>query len=112
MFFDSWSDVGRVAALGAGAYLVLVIGLRISGKRTLAKLNAYDLVVTVALGSTLATILLSTDVSLIDGVTAFAVLILAQFCVAWLATRVRVLRRATRSDPALLLLDGHLLDDV
>jgi uncharacterized membrane protein YcaP (DUF421 family) len=32
--------------------------LRVSGKRTLAKLNAFDFVVTVALGSTLATILL------------------------------------------------------
>jgi len=33
--------------------------LRVSGKRTLAKLNAFDFVVTVALGSTLATILLN-----------------------------------------------------
>lgn len=84
MFFDSWSDVGRVVVLGTSAYLVLVIALRTSGKRTLAKLNAFDLVVTVALGSTLATILLSQDVSLVDGVTAFAVLIVAQFAVAWL----------------------------
>jgi uncharacterized membrane protein YcaP (DUF421 family) len=41
--------------------------LRVSGKRTLAKMNAFDLVVTVALGSTLATILLSADVSLAEG---------------------------------------------
>jgi uncharacterized membrane protein YcaP (DUF421 family) len=34
--------------------------LRIAGKRTLAKMNAFDMVVTVVLGSTLATILLCT----------------------------------------------------
>jgi uncharacterized membrane protein YcaP (DUF421 family) len=37
----------------------------LSGKRTLAKMNAFDLVVTVALGSTLATILLSRDVAFV-----------------------------------------------
>jgi uncharacterized membrane protein YcaP (DUF421 family) len=39
-----------------------VLLLRVSGKRTLSKLNAFDLVVTVALGSTLATVLLSKGV--------------------------------------------------
>jgi uncharacterized membrane protein YcaP (DUF421 family) len=44
--------------------------LRISGKRTLSKMNAFDLVVTVALGSTLATVLLSTDVALAEGLSS------------------------------------------
>jgi uncharacterized membrane protein YcaP (DUF421 family) len=39
------------------------VTLRLSGKRTLAKLNAFDFVVTIAIGSTLATILLNTTVS-------------------------------------------------
>lgn len=55
MLFDGWADLGRVVALGAAAYTVMVIVLRVSGKRTLAKLNAFDLVVSVALGSVLAT---------------------------------------------------------
>ena len=56
MFFDSWTALGRVLLVGTLAYVALVAILRISGKRTLTKLNAFDLVVTVALGSTLATI--------------------------------------------------------
>ena len=51
---------------------MLVIFLRLSGKRTLSKMNAFDLVVTVALGSTLATVLLTKDVALADGALAFA----------------------------------------
>ena len=50
MFFESWSSLGRILAVGALAYMALVLLLRISGKRTLTKLNAFDLVVTVALG--------------------------------------------------------------
>ena len=55
-------------------YVALIALLRISGKRTLAKLNALDLVVTVALGSTLATVLLSSTVALVEGITTLALL--------------------------------------
>ena len=67
MVFDRWSDVGRCWCWAPLAYVVMVVVLRMSGKRTLAKLNAFDLVVTVALGSVLATIALSSDVSFVDG---------------------------------------------
>ena len=36
MWFDSWSDIVRILAVGAAAYLTLVVLLRMSGKRTLA----------------------------------------------------------------------------
>ncbi len=45
MLFDGWSDVVRVLAKGAASYVVMVAVLRVSGKRTLAKFNAFDLVV-------------------------------------------------------------------
>ncbi len=74
MFFDSWQGIGRVIVVGTLAYAALITILRISGKRTLTKMNAFDLVVTMALGSTLATIVLSKDVALAEGVVAFALL--------------------------------------
>jgi uncharacterized membrane protein YcaP (DUF421 family) len=111
VFFDSWSDVGRVVVLGGLSYVGLVVALRVSGKRTLAKLNAFDLVVTVAIGSTLATILLSSSVSLVDGLVAFAVLIGAQFAITQLSIRWRPARRVAKSDAALLLEDGHFCDE-
>ena len=75
MLFQGWSGIGRTALISVTAYAALVLFLRISGKRTLSKLNAFDLVVTVALGSTLATILLSQDVALAEGLTALGMLI-------------------------------------
>jgi uncharacterized membrane protein YcaP (DUF421 family) len=63
----------RTVVVGVLAYIGVVVILRVSGKRTLSKMNAFDLVVTVALGSTLATILLSKDVAHVEGITAFLV---------------------------------------
>jgi uncharacterized membrane protein YcaP (DUF421 family) len=90
------------------AYALLVLFLRISGKRTLAKMSAFDLVVTVALGSTLSTILVSRDVPLADGVVALALLIGLQYGVAWTSVRWPWFERVVKSGPSLLLHRGEL----
>ena len=48
MFFDGWHDLMRIAVVGTLAYAGRVVLLRAAGKRTLAKMNAFDLVVMVA----------------------------------------------------------------
>lgn len=106
MFYDSASDLLRVLVVGVLAYIALVFLLRVTGKRTLSKMNAFDLVVTVALGSTLATVLLSKDVSLAEGVLAFAVLILLQYAVTWLSVRSNRFQNWIKAEPQLLLRDG------
>lgn len=110
MFFDSWADLGRTAAVGTLAYVALVLLLRIFGKRTLTKLNAFDLVVTVALGSTLATVLLSKDVSLAEGVLALALLITLQFGITWLSVRSPRFQSFVKAEPRLLLHRGQFVD--
>src|SRR5690349_17496418 len=75
IFFDNWSKLGRSFVLALLAYVALVFLLRISGKRTLSKLNVFDFVFVVALGSTLATTILSPGTTLADGLMAFIVLI-------------------------------------
>lgn len=108
-FFDSWSGLLRTLVVGVAAYVALVLLLRITGKRTLSKLNAFDLVVTVALGSTLASILTSKSVPLAEGLAALALLILLQLGVTWLSVRVAWFDRVIKAEPALLLRDGELL---
>ena len=111
MWFDSWADVLRIILVGSAAYATLVIVLRVSGKRTLGQLNAFDFVVTVALGSILATILLSTDVSWTEGAAAFLLVATLQFLVAWVSARWPRARAAFTSRPVLLLADGELRRD-
>ena len=111
ILFQGWSGIGRVLVVGTLAYVYLILLLRVSGKRTLAKLNAFDLVVTVALGSTLATILLSDTVGLAEGMTALTLLAGLQFAVAWISVRSKQFARTVRSEPTLLLRDGSFLAD-
>jgi uncharacterized membrane protein YcaP (DUF421 family) len=87
-----------------------VLLLRVSGKRTLAKLNAFDLIVTVALGSTLATVLLSKSVALVEGLAAFALLAGLQYLVAWLSVRSSRFGELVKSEPTLLLHRGRFLE--
>ncbi len=109
VFFDGWFNAFRPLLVGLLAYVVLVVFLRVSGKRTLSKMNAFDLVVTVALGSTLATVLLSKDVALAEGAAAFLLLVGLQFVVTWLSVRSTWVRRLVKSEPTLLLYKGQFI---
>ena len=112
MFFDSWGGLLRVPLVGTLAYVALVLFIRVSGKRTLTKLNAFDLVVTVALGSTLSSVLLNTSVALSEGVLAMATLIAFQFVITFVSVRSSDFEALVKSEPTLLLCRGRFLDAV
>lgn len=109
MFFTGWEGLIRTVVIGTLAYVVHIIFLRISGRRTLSKMNAFDFLVTVALGSTLATVLLSKDVALAEGAVAFALLIGLQFVVTWSSVRARWVRQLVTGEPLMLLYRGRIL---
>ena len=111
MFFDGWPGIARVVIVGTFAYAALIAMLRVSGKRTLSKLNAFDLVVTVALGSTFATILISKDVALLEGLVAFMVLIVGQYVITFLSARFSGVRNVVKNRPRLLVYRGKVLED-
>ncbi|MCM3573657.1 MULTISPECIES: DUF421 domain-containing protein [Mesobacillus] len=111
MFFNSWDNIWRTLIVGVLAYAALILLLRISGKRTLSKMNAFDLIVTVALGSTLATILLNKKVALAEGITAFFILIALQYAVAWSSIRSDSFKRLIKSDPKLIFYQGKYLKE-
>lgn len=108
MWFESWSDIARVVLVGCATYAFLVVVLRSFGGRTLAQLNAFDFIVTVALGSTLATALLSSDVTWAEGAVALAVLVALQFAIAWISSRWPSVRGAVTASPHVLLREGAI----
>lgn len=111
MIFDGWSDITRVIVIGTLAYLGMVILLRASGNRTLSKMNSFDLVVTVAFGSTLSAVLTNKDVSLAEGLAAIALLVILQFVITWLAVRSKKISSMIKTKPSLLLKDGAFMAD-
>jgi uncharacterized membrane protein YcaP (DUF421 family) len=111
MVFNGWGSLGRTLVIGLIAYISLILLLRTSGKRTLSKMNAFDLVVTIALGSTLATVILSKTVALVEGVASMALLIACQYMVTWLSVRSNTLSRLVRAEPTMLVYNGTYLRD-
>ena len=112
MWFDTWGDLVRIILVGAAAYAVLVAVLRLFGKRTLSQLNAFDFVVTVAIGSILATTLLNADVTLTEGAVALGLLLGLQYLIARVSTRWPRVRSGITSNPTLLLVDGRIQYDM
>lgn len=95
-------DLIKMIIIGTASYVVIVIVLRTSGKRTLSKMNAFDFIVTVALGSVLANIIVNYETLLWEGITAFCLLVLLQYLSTWLSVRSQKVRSLLKSKPALL----------
>jgi uncharacterized membrane protein YcaP (DUF421 family) len=112
MFFHDWASIGRIVLLGALGYLAMVAAIRIIGKRSLSKFDAFDFIVTVALGSLLANIIVSESVTLVDGIVAIFVLLGAQHLVVLLTCRWTALENLLRSEPSLLFYRGQFLRDM
>ncbi len=110
MSSDAWSGIARILWVAPLAYMALVAFLRLSGKRTLTKLNAFDLVVTVALGSTLATVLLNKNVTLAAGLLALGLLIAFQFAITWASVRLPWFKNLVKSEPTLLVCKGAFIE--
>ena len=108
-FFDSWPQLARTAVLAVLCYVGMVIVIRMGGKRSLSQMNPYDFVVTVAIGSMLATAILSPSTTVAQVVGGFALLILMQTTLAFVASRANRLERFLNGEPELLFHRGQFL---
>lgn len=109
MFFDNWQDIIRIFVAGTIVYIFLIFWLRVTGKRTLSRWNAFDSIVTFALGSTLASVILSKDVSVTEGILGLFLLVLLQFIITWLTVRFDFVKHLVKAEPTLLFKNGEFL---
>jgi uncharacterized membrane protein YcaP (DUF421 family) len=108
-FFESWYNVVRTITLSIIGFAALMILLRGSGKRTLSKLNAFDFVFVVAVGSVFASTIISKDITLVEGVASMGTLILIQVTLAELAMRFSTVERIINGKPTLLFSHGKFI---
>lgn len=111
LLFNSWGALLRIVIFGFCGYIALVSILRTTGQRTLSTLNAFDFIVTVAIGSTFGTLLLSRDTALVDGIAAFAVLIGMQHVVSWLSMKSAKIKKMVKNEPILLYYKGDYMPE-
>ncbi|RYZ75272.1 MAG: DUF421 domain-containing protein, partial [Proteobacteria bacterium] len=92
------------------SFLVLFLFIRLTGKRTLANLSAFDFVVIIALGSILAEMMLGT-IPLVEGTAALTIVLVFQFGLAWGARKSKKVEDVVNTKPTLLFIDGEFLHD-
>jgi uncharacterized membrane protein YcaP (DUF421 family) len=107
-FFEDWEGIARVGTSAVCAYIMLIIFLRISGKRTLTQMNAFDFVVTIALGSMLSSTILDKTLPLVEGLTGLLALIILQLAITWLSVRIPLVDRLIKATPAALVEHGEI----
>ncbi len=107
--FSEGDELTRTILVGILAYVLLILLLRLAGKRTLSRMNSFDLIVNVSLGSILGAILLNRSVSLAQGIVALAALVGLQFLVTWSSVRIPAVRRFVTGEPVLVLENGVIL---
>jgi len=87
-----------------GIYIAVIIFTRIAGKRSFSKMSSFDFAMTVAVGSMIATTVLSKSVSLWDGIIGLGAVYILQISVA-LLRRFEIVKKTVDNSP-LLLMDG------
>lgn len=111
-FFGGWSGLIRVVLFAILGYLAFAFLIRISGKRTISRMNTFDLIVSVAVGALLARTILANDTALLEGIAAIAALILMQILFTWLPVRSRRARGLVQATPVILFYHGRFITEL
>jgi uncharacterized membrane protein YcaP (DUF421 family) len=102
-----WEKVLRAVVV----YVFLIIGLRLSGKRELAQLNPFDLVVLLTLSNTVQNAIIGEDNSLLGGIIgATALLVVNYFVVRFMFFHPKV-ETAIEGQPVCLIDAGKVCED-
>ena len=99
----------RIVVVGVTAYVAIVLILRISGKRTLASMSAFDFVIAVAVGAVFGRTLTTKDLSISEALTAFILLAVLQFIFAYFEGKSKVFKRIFNTNPTLLYHNGEFI---
>ncbi|GGG53305.1 DUF421 domain-containing protein [Croceivirga lutea] len=109
-FLASPKELLAIALTSIGIYISLILITRISGKRSFSKMSSFDFAITVAIGSILATAILSKSVSLIQGVVGLVVVYAIQMTVAYLR-RFAIIAQIVDNKPLLLMKKETILHE-
>ena len=92
-------------------YVFLIVGLRLAGKRELAQLNPFDLVVLLTLSNTVQNAIIGEDNSVTGGVLGASTLLLVNYVLVRFISRHEKLERIIEGEPDVLIEDGILKTD-
>jgi uncharacterized membrane protein YcaP (DUF421 family) len=107
----TWATVLQIVARTSCVYLLVLIGVRLTGKREVGQMTPFDLTLLLLLSNSVQNAMTGPDTSLMGGAVAAAVLLGMNYLVAEFAGTNRRFRRLVQGSPSLIVHDGQLVMD-
>ena len=107
--YPGWHVLIGIAMRTAAIYSVVLVGMRLSGKREVGQMTPFDLTLLLLLSNAVQNAMTGPDTSVLGGVTAAGTLLLLNFLVAEVAGGNRRFRKLVQGQPSLLVHDGKVI---
>lgn len=104
-------SLAEIVARTAAIYLVVLLGVRLSGKREVGQMTPFDLTLLLLISNSVQNAMTGPDTSLVGGVAAALTLLLMNYLVAELSGTNRRFRKLIQGQPTLLVHDGEVLTE-
>lgn len=110
MFFESWSEIARIVTTTLIIYPFLILATHLLGKRSFAKMNNFDWIITVAAGSILGSAILLKDVVIVEVLVAVSLLLFLQYLLTWISAHFSAFDKVVKTAPQLVFFDGEYIE--
>jgi len=110
MFPAAASVLLNIALRTAVVYALVLVGVRLSGKREVGQMTPFDLTLLLLLSNSVQNAMTGPDNSLLGGVVAASTLLLLNYLLADLSGANRRFRKFIQGQPSLLIHDGQIIE--
>src|SRR5580698_9759494 len=108
-FFPGAPVLLQIAMRTGIIYLLVLVGVRLSGKREVGQMTPFDLTLLLLISNSVQNAMTGPDTSLMGGVVAAATLLLVNYLVGELSGVNRRFRKLVEGQPSLLVHDGEAI---
>ena len=103
----SWHTLLEIALRTTVIYVLVLLGIRLTGKREVGQMTPFDLTLLLLLSNSVQNAMTGPDTSLLGGAVAASILLLLNYLLAELSGLNRRFRRAVEGSPTLLVHNGQ-----
>lgn len=110
MFFPGSHVLLQIVLRTGVIYLLVLIGVRLSGKREVGQMTPFDLTLLLLLSNSVQNAMTGPDTSLLGGAVAATTLLILNYLVANVSGGSRRFRKLVEGEPSLLIHDGKIIE--
>src|SRR3954471_10178336 len=107
----NWHTLLEIAVRSAVVYIVVIVGIRLSGKREVGQMTPFDLTLLLLLSNSVQNAMTGPDTSLAGGIVAAATLLILNFGIGKLSGTNRTFRKFIQGKPTLLVHNGEIIEE-